>query len=265
MVCINRSLPRMTLAVAFTLGFVINVSAGVHAQLRPSSPSRIIPNTWEFQPPKRGTPGGREGGATRGGCLELTALVQKSGVGLTIAPYPTFLWSISLSKEESSQKSRSQLEFVLEDESGEEVYKTTFAPKDNQGIVSLDLPAFANLPPLETGKEYHWIVTPICNSSYLSQNAVQGWIKRVEPTPEFTRQLQQATPTERLALYANERLWYETVSSLAEMRRAQPNNPTLVDAWVRLLNLAGLNKIVQAPLIQGSEAQTASGNSTINN
>src|SRR6478672_2435586 len=264
MVGIKRSLHRMTLAVTLTLGLMLHVSSEAQAQLGSSSPNRLIPDSWNFQPPQRGTPGGREGGATRGSCIEVTALVQKSKVCLTSAAYTTFLGSMSLDKQESNKKPKPQMEFVLENENGDEVYKTRFVPDALQGVVSLEMPAFANVHPLEIGKEYHWMVTPICNSQYLEGSSTEGLIKRVNSTPEFTRQLQQATPQERLALYINQRLWYDAVSTLAEMRRAQPQDLTLADAWVKLLDLAGLNNIAQAPIVQRIDAETLSGNTTNN-
>ncbi|HEY9614300.1 DUF928 domain-containing protein [Allocoleopsis sp.] len=244
------------LAMALTIGFGANLSAQVPKQSRPSSSlSGKLPNRWNFTLPKgQGLPVNRQGGATRGEeCIEpvdakVTALVPDSGVGATAAPYPTVFWYLP-------KASASEVEVVVRDAKEQDIYSTkyTLAKSANgtvvgsPGIMSFSLPAFANLSPLEMGQEYHWILRVICPADSAddfesSKDIVaSGGIVRVRPDPTLAQRIQQATPQERVALYANAGLWYETVSGLVELRRDRPNDSELTQAWNQLLNSVGLD------------------------
>jgi hypothetical protein len=72
---------------------------------------------------------------------------------------------------------------------------------------------------------------------------------RVRPDPTLAQRIQQATPKDRVALYANAGLWYETVATLVELRRARPNDNELAQAWNKLLNSVGLDNSFKRPPI----------------
>ena len=244
-------------AVALTLGQAVNVPAQESGALRPDSLSSKLPNQWEFSPPSGPTgsdPENTQGGATRGGCNEDNSsppipLVPASRMGLTVAEYPTVSWYMP-------PTSASAVEFVLRDAKDNEIYRAKYAlAKSEEGcvsgtpnIMSLTLPAFASLSPLEIGQEYHWELALI----YESQERVarEGKIKRVEADPTLELRAQEATPQERVALYADKRLWYETLTTLLDLRRETPNDKELEAALDRLfksanLNLGGMNIISQ--------------------
>lgn len=276
------TLLAIALTGALTLGLTVNAPVGVQAQLRPNNTlGEKLPNQWEFSPPSAPTnpvPTNREGAATRGGqqeCLQgsesLTALVPASGVGETAAEYPTFSWYMP-------QTSASAMEFVLRDAKGNDIYKSHYAlasfaaypgssaalsrigrinstsptPRVDRvsasRIMSLTLPAFANLSPLEIGQEYSWSLALICDPNERAKDIIVGGaIKRVTSNPSLSGRIQQATPEERVALYADARLWYETLSSLVELRRDRPNNNDLTQAWNKLLTSVGLDAISKEP------------------
>jgi hypothetical protein len=58
----------------------------------------------------------------------------------------------------------------------------------------------------------------------------------------------QATPSERVAIYAQAGLWYETVDSLLQLRRQYPNDKDLAEAWKTLLTTVGLGDISSEPI-----------------
>jgi hypothetical protein len=170
-------------------------------------------------------------------------------MGLTVAEYPTVSWYMP-------KTSASAVEFVLWDAKDNEIYRAKYAlAKDEAGLVrdtpnimSLTLPAFASLSPLEIGQEYHWELALIYESQ--KRVASDGKIKRVEADPTLELRAQEATPQERVALYADKRLWYETLTTLLELRRETPNDKELEAALDRLfksadLNLGGMNIISQ--------------------
>jgi len=238
-----------------TLGLTTNVPAQVQAQLKPSSPSSKLPNQSKnsFRPPRTptGVPRNTQGGGARGdiACKDkgtevkpLPLVPVDSQMGETVADYPTFFWYMP-------KTSAADVEFVLQDENSNAVYKVQYAlaksaEDDNisgPGLMSLTLPAFANFSPLEIGKKYSWRVSLICETGDRSNDIVsEGSIKRVAPDPALALRIQQATPQQRVALYRDAQLWYDAVSTLVELQRTRPDDANLPVAWDRLLSSAGL-------------------------
>ncbi len=252
----SKHFSRFTiLAVALTLGLTTNVPAQVQAQLKPSSPSSKLPNQLKnsFRPPRTGVPVNTISGAKRGPitCQDkdseippIPLVPAASQIGETVADYPTFFWYMP-------KTSAADVEFVLKDENNDkEVYKVKYAlAKSSEsdvsepGLMSLTLPSFANLSPLEIGKEYKWEVILLCDPLDRSndvpmENPVS--IKRVVPNPALALRIQQATPQQRVALYRDAQLWHDAVSTLVELQRTRPDDANLPVAWDRLLSSAGL-------------------------
>lgn len=256
------------LAVALALGLIVNAPTRVQAQWTPSSLSNKLPAQWEFRPPRtQGEPVNTVSGGTRGGCNQgegsPVALVPASKTGTTVAEYPTVFWYMP-------PTSASRVEFLLKDAKDNEVYRVRYtlakSVRDRQatetsgasafsqgvgvidtpGIMSLTLPTFASLSPLEIGQDYYWALSLLCDPDDRSgDTVVYGGIRRVEPNPNLALRVSQATPEERVALYADARLWYDTLNTLVELRRELPNNNDLADAWNKLLNSAGLGTIAK--------------------
>jgi hypothetical protein len=177
-------------------------------------------------------------------------LIPETNLGLTIAAYPTFFFYIP-------QTSAQELRFVLlDEEKGNQVYKTTFTPPTTPGIVSLSLPSNKNLPPLEVGKTYHWYFQINCSAQQLEQDIgnvyVDGWVQRLEPSLILTSQLEKASPRKRVELYRNNDLWYDALTTLAEQRRLKPNDFAIATEWENLLGSGGLNKEIARKPIVGS-------------
>ena len=68
-------------------------------------------------------------------------------------------------------------------------------------------------------------------------------------TPTLASELEKAAPKDRPSIYANAGLWYDTVTSLVQLREANPNDPQLAEDWTDLLQSIGLDAIAQAPLV----------------
>jgi hypothetical protein len=144
--------------------------------------------------------------------------------------------------------SASMLVFVLRDANENEVYKTSYPLAKSAdvvvgapGVMGLTIPALANLSPLEIGQQYHWQLTLICNSQYPEADmVVEGKIKRVALDPILARRVQQATPQQRVALYAKAGLWHEALSTMVELQRDRPNDANLAATWDNLLESEGM-------------------------
>ena len=198
---------HMILAFAFALALVSFTSCFTRIQAQPTKP---VVSTVRFvppPPPDRGTPTGRQrGGASRGQCpvvgKPLTALVPatqktlgarqgsspalgtlESVWGLTVAERPTLWFYVPY-----TLTPKLPIEFVLQDEQGNDVYQTSFTSSQTPpGIVRFRLPSTA--APLK-------------------------------------------------------------VTTLAELRSANPQDATLRNDWVSLLQPVGLEAIAREPMSQ---------------
>lgn len=257
---------QIIFTTAIALALVTNTCGS--RPIKAQSTKRVV-STVRFIPPPlpdRGTTSGRQrGGASRGDCPSvakpLTALVPatqetlsnrqgkapaltswESVFGLTTAASPTLWFYIPY-----ALTSKTPIEFVLQDEQGNNIYKTSFTTDQGQpGIVSFSLPSTATA--LKVGKMYHWYLIIDCAPD--NPPAVEGWIKRVAINSTLTRRLQTATPQQRVALYATNGIWYDALTTLAELRGANPEDATLLNDWVSLLHSVGLDALMNEPLTQ---------------
>lgn len=261
MVWFKRSSPLTILTVVLTLGLAVNLPVKVLAQLSSSSLSSELEKA--FVPPfGTGKPVNREGGGTRGPCIQgdkpLTALVPVSGVGETMAQSPTVFWYMP--KISPTPQQSPVVEFVVWDANDQEVYSTRYRlPKSSDGVegtpgvMSLTIP---DVYPLKLGQEYRWQLNVRCNymtADHSEDTFVEGRLKRVASDPNLESRIQQANPQERVALYAQANLWYEMLGTLVNLRRDRPNDPTLADAWNKLLLAIDLPKISVEPVFQGAK------------
>lgn len=208
----------------------------------------ILPNppmqvSLEFPPSPGGSgPGSTAGGGVRGASCSnrtlapLTAVIPKNQVGLTVSPNPTVLAYIPPTQA-------TQAEFVVfDDQSGDEIYAVKVALSGVPGMAPFRLPETVNL---EIGKLYIWQVSLICDpKDRSSDETVQGSIQRLALSQDLQTQLQGATTAlDKAKVYAKERLWYETLATLAELRSANEAE------WKQFLESVGLKAIASAPII----------------
>ncbi|MGA7935617.1 MAG: DUF928 domain-containing protein [Kovacikia sp.] len=210
----------------------------------------------EFKPPRRGVPGRREGAGTRSpqacvqGNLRLTALMPPTNLGLTTAAYPRFFWYIPKTRAKLAEFSLAE----INEATGSvkvPVYKTTFGIAGVPGVASLPLPRHATIPPLTVGQDYRWSLALICNPDRREQDIkVDGWVQRITPNAELTEKLAKATATDRPLIYANSGIWFDTLTSLADLHCANPQNTSHSASWAELLKSVKLAAIATQPLVQ---------------
>ncbi|HEY9596521.1 MAG TPA: DUF928 domain-containing protein, partial [Cyanophyceae cyanobacterium] len=106
----------------------------------------------------------------------------------------------------------------LSDEQDNAVYKITFQLTGNPGVISFQLPADEPSTHsgkgfrLEQDKTYLWRISVRCHSDDPSENPwAGGMVRRVVPTAELTKMLQQAAVQNYPAIYANAGIWYEAL------------------------------------------------------
>ncbi|MBW4656318.1 MAG: DUF928 domain-containing protein [Kaiparowitsia implicata GSE-PSE-MK54-09C] len=197
----------------------------------------------QYIPPNRGLPGRRESGGTRG-CWQttavapeqhpLTALVPAQNFGTTTHDRPVVFIYIPSHLAEQAVAA----EFSLADADDNELYKFTYQVTHASGVIQLNLPDAANLPPLEVGQDYRWTFALLCDRVDPSANmVVESWVQRIAPSPELSAALEQAPAGTEPSLYAESGIWYDAIASLAAQ-----STPSAT-AWRTLLESVGLETL----------------------
>lgn len=264
------------LASTVPLSFLVaqNSSSGSSSGDRGAPDGRVGGATY-LQPsdlPDRGLPGNREGGAVRGarGCNRvnkpLTALMPiirepsaENQRQTTPLPSAQSVWGLTVSARPILWfyvpyilTSTDSMEFVLQDEQGNELYQAKFSnAQTSPGIVGVQLPS--PVPRLEVGKMYHWFFFINCGSS--EPVFVEGWVERTALNSELQAQLEQATPQEKAKLYANNGIWLEALTTLAQLREETPEDDQVLADWKQLLESVGLQTIAPEPMNSGISPQ----------
>jgi hypothetical protein len=128
------------------------------------------------------------------------------------------------------------------------VYVTTFSVSGAPSVASLTLPANATIPPLVVGKDYHWSVSIICNPDDRKRDVrVDAWVQRVNPDAALQEKLAKVATNDRVLLYADNGLWFDTLTTLADLRCANPKDASLLASWVALLKSVKLDAIAEQP------------------
>ena len=207
--------------------------------------------------PRRAT-GRLRGLGTRGSCptvkKSLTALVTpipipteaeatETSPAVTVADHPTLWFYVPYSPD-----SKLEAEFTLIDEKENDFYKTRFLLKEKPGIIGLKLPEKS--PPLQAGKDYTWYFSVICNPTDRSGDVfVNGLIARIPLNSTLQAQLDKMSDLKaQSALYAENKLWSEALTALAQVRRGNLQDSTLQVDWSNLLNSMNFNDIASEPL-----------------
>ena len=237
---------RQFIPSAGILAGVLSPALVVFASVPPQQTARVYPESkvsLGFPVENRGAPSSTVGAGTRGasciqegrGKVPLKALMPtRNNFGTTVAPNPTFFVYVPKTTAQSA-------EFVVVDDKKDEVYLTSLDVSGTPGVVKLSLPPTVSL---EIGKNYMWQFSLICDTIDRSQDKlVRGFIQRVELSPDMNAKLKQAAPLEQAKLYAKDRIWYETVTILADLRSSKPAE------WEELLKSVGLEDIAKQPFV----------------
>jgi len=209
---------------------------------------RFIQPTEDIDDPPAGGVRSVPSGCTSSSQLSLTALVPKNKIGQTVSDYPTFFFYLPQTDAELA-------EFILEDQSGNQIYRQDLPIKNVSGVIGVSIPANTNVPPLEVGKKYTWIFSLVCDPEDRSSDLLEtGIVRRVELSAEILRELENANPRQKTFIYAENGIWQDALSNLAAARRANPNDTDLPADWESLLDSVTLGEIAKEPIVE-MEAQ----------
>jgi len=210
---------------------------------QPGGPRLIQPNEDIDDPPAGGVRSVPSGCASSSQ-LSLTALVPKNKIGHTVSDYPTFFFYLPQTDAELA-------EFILEDESGNQIYRQDLPIKNVSGVIGVSIPANTNVPPLEVGKKYTWVFSLVCDPEDRSSDLLEsGVVRRVELSAEILRELENADPRLKTVIYAENGIWQDALGTLAAARRANPNDTDLAADWESLLDSVTLGAIAKEPIVE---------------
>jgi hypothetical protein len=257
---IGRRLSLLGLGLlSYPVVFQISLSAVMAAPIK----LRLPP------PPQRGISGSRAAAASRDACpivsQPLTAIVpeyrsaQENQVwGLTRMEHPTFWFYVPYAKS-----ALVDISFTLQDDSNPVdpniIYQnSTIAPAPTPGMIRIALPKSSTA--LAVNKPYHWFLklNMGCTSGQRPIYA-EGWIQRMELDRNLSKQIDRATSTEKVGLYAENGLWHDALTTLANLRTAKPQDPGLSQDWQNLLNAVGLGALANQPLSQNPQVDSPEG------
>ncbi len=200
-----------------------------------------------FKPPVTSAPSRSTGGGSRGeSCAigkasksnsSVVKLLPKSNIGLTVEQRPSIMVYVSATTAQTAF-------FSIQDENFNHHYQTSLQLPKQAGVMEIKLPD--SVPALKTGTNYQYSLVIICGEDLEPDSPlVSGWIQRVEPR----NVLNQKPSVELASQLASDGLWYDALSTLAQLRKSQPSNQAVVNSWQQLLNSAGLSEIAQEPLV----------------
>lgn len=205
----------------------------------------------EFPPTNPNNPSSTAGGGVRGNgvgnCIAendaLTALGPKDRKLTTVAATPTLFFYIPETIN-TNLRMPLQAELVIVDKMGKDLAGTPLKLElpHQSGIIKLSVPEDIKL---EAGQEYTWQFTIICDSSDRGSDVwVGGILQRTELTSSFLSELAEAAPLKQAELYAQARIWNETLEIAAQLRE-QNQTP-----WEQLLESVGLDQLAEIPFVE---------------
>lgn len=244
----NIKIKSLLNILSIAIAFNSVVGAAIPVNARPNS-DRDRNNRETVTITNNGLPSHRRDGGTRGNCLvdsrEFVALVPNTAVTQTASLNPQLYFHVP-------QTERSQtIEFVLRDRQDRLIYETFIETEGRSGIMSIEIPlAAVNQAKLaNSGTNYHWYLSNICNPEKRSQDIVlQGWIERVELSKKTQEKLEKLSPTEQANFYQQQGIWHDALDITAISLKTKPENSSQTK-WSEILKAIGLNELVDKPLI----------------
>lgn len=127
------------------------------------------------------------------------------------------------------------------------IYQQRIRLPGRPGVVQFSIPETA--PSLEVGQTYKWSMKLLCDPDDDRRNMmVEGIIQRLEASEDLSA-IALLPDRDRPFAYAEADIWYDALSSLAQLRCSQPYHFLLALDWNDLLRSVNLDAIAQEPLV----------------
>jgi hypothetical protein len=188
-----------------------------------------------YKPPKRGAPGGRVGGGTRGIQRDVFVLsvLAPDHTGFTSSEQPSLYWFVSAATSLPVELT------IMERQGIQPILETRIAGPVRAGVHRVRL-SDHNIR-LSTGVPYRWFVAVVPDADRRSKDILAGaTIERAEVPEELKSSLAQAKKPELPSLYAEAGFWYDAVAAISELIEAEPQDKGLRKKRASLLAQVGL-------------------------
>lgn len=139
---------------------------------------------------------------------------------------------------------------MLTEREAQVVYQKTFKVEKSE-IVGISILATGDSnKSLEVGKGYVWSFSMVCEPEDRSADTVvKGFVQRIALQATLNSDWANPDPMTMLEVYAKNGIWYETLATLAEMRRQTPGDARLKSKWTQLLQSKGLESVAGQRLV----------------
>lgn len=227
---------RLPLLSVFFVGSLASVAASVPAPAISGNALLQLAQGTElpsYEPPHRGAPGGRVGGASRGGAATpaIEPFAPDGHTGLTTSTNPTLYYFVSGPVNlpiKFTIRARKQAKPIIE---------TNLTPPQAAGVQAVRLADYH--VQLQLGVAYTWSVSIIVNPNEPSNNVVAtATLMRAVPDAALGNSARGASPLHRAALYAQAGFWYDALAAAVEGQNA--DHHAALDA---LLDQVGLTEV----------------------
>ena len=189
-----------------------------------------------YSPPLRGMPMNRMGAATRNASSKLPTImaIVPEHTGFTIQDNPVLFWYLSKAASCSVEIS------LIDDSQYEPLWQSRLSLPVPAGFHRIQI-ADTGLK-LNTGKTYKWFVALVTDPVHRSKDIIAGGvIERITPSETLKQKLSQSDPLQRVAIFAEEGIWYDTLSSISDLIDASPGDNALENIRSDLLKQVGLD------------------------
>lgn len=241
--------------LALSATYLIANSRLVLAQSKKENNRRNQNINISFEPPNRGTPKSQDGTGSRGNCLDKPnlpppkSLGGKSDLKLTASDRPIIWVYIPYTQTEATHG-----EFSLQ-QGQDEIYRIRFQMMAKPGIIGISLPS--SISPLKVGTSYRWYIDINCSTSeddFSTPTSLTGIIEKITLGSNFTSELETRSDSlNQVATYAQNGIWYDAVTKLAQLRLEEPKNLIFKQAWTQLLSDRNVNLAeISSELILGN-------------
>ena len=140
-----------------------------------------------------------------------------------------------------TERVQGSLQLLEKDSAGRMAYQpVATVTGTTPGIVGVRLPLGKRLA---ENQQYKWRFVILCDPNDPTANpSTTAIVSRLPRNSTLEKKLQAAkTPVEKAEIYAQNEIWYEALTTLAEQRRLNPRDAKISAKWKGLLRQGGLS------------------------
>jgi hypothetical protein len=170
----------------------------------------------------------------------LMPLISSSENNVTKKKRPTFFVYIPTT-------SARQISLTIKDETEDYYYQNSFPITATSEIIGIQLPKEAK--ELRSDRTYTWSITVVCDKHKQPGDPfVSGEIRQLQSDAIDNSSSDIITLEERINSDAQKGIWYDTLESLAALKKQYPQDSSVNTMWENLLKSVELDSISNRPL-----------------